>query len=173
MTPSRRTSPSVVGNAFAATPVRRRAMAGVSLLEMVLVLALVALFGLLAAMTMSGGMEGLELRSEGRRLTAELRHARTRAIATGVPQQFELDMGHHRWRGVEGRGGELRKGLSLHYTGAREVQARADTGVIRFFEDGASTGGRIELQSRKATWRIDVGWITGEVRSGWVREEAR
>lgn len=147
-------------------------MAGVSLLEMVLVLAVVALFGLLAAMTMSGGMDGLRLRSEGRLLAAELRHARTRAIATGVPQQFELDVANHRWRGVEGRGGTLRKEFSVHLTGAREVQVQADTGVIRFFEDGASTGGRIELQAKKATWRIDIGWITGEVRSGLVREAA-
>lgn len=147
-------------------------MAGVSLLEMVLVLALVAAFGLLAAMAMNGGMDGLQLRSAGKTLAAELRHARTRAIATGVPQQVELDMGNRRWQGPEGRGGELPKALSLHYTGARQAQVHASTGVIRFFEDGASTGGRIELRAKAATWRIDVGWITGEVRSGLLRDAA-
>jgi len=144
-------------------------MAGLSLLEMMLVLALVAAVSLLAAMAMNGGMDGMRLRSAGKSLAAELRHARTRAIATGMPQQFALDMRTHRWQGPDGRHGELPAALSLRYTGAQQVQSRSDVGVVRFFEDGASTGGRIELIAKSAVWRIDIGWITGEVRSGPLR----
>ncbi len=153
----------------ATAPFRQGAVAGVSLLEMMLVLALVAAIALLAAMAMNGGLEGMRLRSAGKSLAAELRFARTRAIATGVPQQFELDMRTRRWQGPEGRHGELPDTLSLRYTGAQQVQTRSDVGVVRFFEDGASTGGRIDVIAKAAVWRIDIGWITGEVRSGPLR----
>lgn len=149
-----------------------RRSAGVSLLEMLLVLALIAAIALVAAMAMSGGMEGMKLRSAGKTVAAELRYARTRAIATGQPQEFSVDLRSRRWQGANGRNGELPEALSLHYTGAREVQTRSNVGVVRFFEDGASTGGRIELAAKSAVWRIDVGWITGEVRSGLLQGKA-
>ncbi len=144
-------------------------VAGMSLLEMLLVLALVAAIALMAAMAMNGGLEGLKLRSAGKSLAAELRYARTRAIATGVPQQFELNLRQHRWQGPDGRQGDLPAALKLSYTGAGQLQSRADTGVVRFFEDGASSGGRIDLSAGSAVWRVDVAWITGEVRSGPLR----
>lgn len=144
-------------------------VAGMSLLEMLLVLALVAAIALMAAMAMNGGLEGLKLRSAGKSLAAELRYARTRAIATGVPQQFELNLRQHRWQGPDGRQGDLPAALTLSYTGAGQLQSRADTGVVRFFEDGASSGGRIDLSAGSAVWRVDVAWITGEVRSGPLR----
>lgn len=147
----------------------RARMSGVSLLEMLLVLALVAAIALVAAMAMSGGLEGMKLRSAGKEVAAELRYARTRAIATGRPQVFALDVRTRRWTGPGGRHGELPDTLSVRYTGARQTQVRGDEGVVRFFEDGASTGGRIELSARSAVWRIDVGWITGEVRSGLLQ----
>ena len=33
-----------------------------------------------------------------------------------------------------------------------------------FFADGASTGGRVQLNAKKAAWNIDVTWLTGEVK---------
>lgn len=154
-----------------AGPRRPGAMAGMSLLEVMLVLVLVAAVATVATMATRGGMEGMRLRTAGKTLAAELRHARMRAIVTGVPQQFELDVGTRRWRGVEGRHGELPASLAVRYTGASQVQTRRDAGVVRFFEDGASTGGRIDLVARSAAWRIDIGWITGEVRSGPLHAE--
>lgn len=151
----------------------RTGMAGVSLLEMLLVLALIAAIAMVAAMAMSGGMDGMKLRSAGKEVAAELRYARTRAIATGQPQSFALDVRTRRWTGPNGRHGELPDALAVRYTGARQTQVRDDEGVVRFFEDGASTGGRIELSARAAVWRIDVGWITGEVRSGLLQGDAR
>ncbi|RBF16880.1 type II secretion system protein GspH, partial [Xanthomonas oryzae pv. oryzae] len=65
--------------------------------------------------------------------------------------------------------GDLPPSLEIRFTGARQVQSRQDQGAIQFFPDGASTGGRIDLQVKDARWRVDVGWITGEVRSGPLR----
>ncbi|KRG45551.1 type II secretion system protein GspH [Stenotrophomonas panacihumi] len=145
---------------------RRSRARGVTLLEMLLVIALIAVAGVLAAGVLGGGIDGLRLRSNGKQLASELRLVRTRAMASGVPQQFEIDPRSGRWSSTLGHHGQVPAQLRMAFTGAREVQPRQGTGAIRFFADGASTGGRIELAARQARWRIDVAWITGEVRSG-------
>lgn len=151
----------------------RASMAGVSLLEMLLVVALIAVVSLLSAMAMGGGRDGMRLRGAAKEVAAQLRHARTVAISTGTPQSFSIDPRQQRWEGAKGRHGTLPDEVAVAFTGAREVQPQAGVGAIRFFDDGASTGGRIDLSLREAAWRIEVSWITGEVRVGPRPEPAR
>ena len=137
---------------------------GVSLLEMLLVVALIAIAGMLAAMVLTGGLDGMRLRSSSKEIAAQLRYARAQAIATGQPQRFVIDPVRHQWQGPNQRQGNIPPSLGVEFTGAREAQARAGEGGILFFPDGASTGGRLQLSAKKAAWRIDVAWLTGEVR---------
>ncbi len=139
-------------------------MRGVSLLEMLLVVALIAVAGMLAAMVLTGGLDGMRLRSSSKEIAAQLRYARAQAIATGVPQVFVIQPASHRWQGANERHGEVPSSLRVQFTGARQVQAGPGTGSIVFFPDGASTGGRVQLSAKQAAWRIDVAWLTGEVR---------
>jgi len=141
---------------------------GLSLLEMLLVIALIAITGVLAASVLGGGIEGMRLRASGKQIADELRQVRTQAIARGAVQRFEIDPTARQWRSTLGHQGRVPASLRIAFTGAREVQARPGQGAIQFFPDGASSGGRIELTARQARWRIDVAWITGEVRAGPV-----
>ena len=59
---------------------------GFSLLEMLLVLAIIAFAGLLAAAAMTGGLDGMRLRSASGEIAAQLRFTRAQAIATGQRQ---------------------------------------------------------------------------------------
>ncbi|MBB4130900.1 MULTISPECIES: GspH/FimT family pseudopilin [unclassified Xanthomonas] len=142
---------------------------GTSLLEMLLVIALIAMAGVLAAAALNGGIDGMRLRTAGKAIASQLRYTRTQAIATGTPQRFLIDPQQRRWEAPGGHHGDLPSSLEVRFTGARQVQSRQDQGAIQFFPDGASTGGRIDLRVKDAIWRVDVGWITGEVRSGQVR----
>ncbi|HET6783683.1 MAG TPA: prepilin-type N-terminal cleavage/methylation domain-containing protein, partial [Pseudoxanthomonas sp.] len=63
--------------------IRPRRPRGVSLLEMLLVVALIAIAGMLAAMVLTGGLDGMRLRSSSKEIAAQLRYARAQAIATG------------------------------------------------------------------------------------------
>ena len=136
---------------------------GFSLLELLLVMALIAATGLLAAGVLSGGFDRMALRSGAKEMAAQLRFARAHAIATGVPQRFTIDPASRTWQGANGRGGTLPDTLDVRFTGAREVQPREGVGAIVFFGDGASTGGRLQLSLRDAAWNVDVAWLTGEV----------
>ena len=136
---------------------------GFTLLETLLVVAILALAAALAAAAVTGGFRGMELRSTAKEMAVNLRFTRARAIATGQPQQFVVDPAAHTWTAPDGRDGEIPRRLSVEFTGAREVQPAEGQGAIVFFPDGAATGGRIRLGLDDAAWNIDVAWLTGEV----------
>lgn len=142
----------------------RSRVAGTSLLEMLLVIALIAALGLLAAAALGGGFAGMQLRSNAKQIAAQLRYTRTQAISTGRPQRFTIDPRAHAWTAPNDRRGEIPASLGVRFIGAREVQPTAGEGAIMFFADGASTGGRVQLQAKQTAWNIDVAWLTGEVR---------
>ena len=76
------------------------------------------------------------------------------------------------------RSGELPAGGEIVFTGARAGQFGNDPspggkGAIRFFPDGAATGGRVRMVVNGGGWDVDVGWLTGDVRVSRVQESAR
>lgn len=138
--------------------------AGLSLLEMLLVMALIAIASLLAAAALNGGLKGLQLRSATKEVASQLRYTRTQAIATGQPQRFVIDPQARTWQAPNGRDGEIPSAVGVVFTGAREIQPARGEGAILFFPDGAATGGRIRLSLARAAWDVDVAWLTGEVK---------
>lgn len=142
-------------------PARR--VRGVSLLEMLLVVGLIAATSVLAAAAFTGGFAGAQLRSSAKEIAAQLRYTRTRAIASGQPQRFVIDPAARTWQAPDGRDGEIPDALEVRFTGAREVQPSRGEGAVMFFADGAATGGRIQLRRDTAAWNVDIAWLTGEV----------
>ncbi|MEO6104075.1 MAG: GspH/FimT family pseudopilin [Pseudoxanthomonas sp.] len=141
----------------------RASARGFTLMEVLVVLVIIAMATTLAAMVFSGGLDGMRLRSSSKEIAAQLRYTRTQAIATGQPQRFTIDPHGHLWQAAGKRHGRIPQSLGVDFTGAREVQPRVGDGGIVFFPDGASTGGRVQLSIKRAAWRIDVGWLTGEI----------
>jgi len=142
---------------------------GFTLLEVLVVVALIATASALLLGAMAGALPGQQLREATGRMAAEMRATRARALATGRDQLFEIDVAAHRWQaGPAGaamaRSGEWPQAIAVSATAAREEQLRAETAVFRFFADGSSTGGRVVLRRGDAAWRIDVAWLTGTVR---------
>ena len=142
---------------------------GFSLLEMLLVMALVAAASLLAVAALGGGMQGMKLRAGAKDLAAQMRFARAVAISSGEPQDVVIDPQARRWEGARGRSGELPEDGEIEFTGAREVQPGDGKGAVRFFPDGAATGGRVRMLANGGGWDVDVGWLTGEVRLSRVQ----
>jgi general secretion pathway protein H len=112
---------------------------------------------------MTRGLAGQQLRNAGRELAAQLRYTRAQAIVTGQPQVFTLDTRTRQWRGPNRRHGQLPREITVVATAARVEQTNPDVAGIRFFPEGAATGGRIVLSREKASWQLDVEWLTGEV----------
>lgn len=136
---------------------------GLSLIELVVVVVLIAALAGLGAAVIGAGLPGQQLRGAARDLAGELRFTRAQAIASGREQVFRLDVVGKRWSSAGQREGKLPAELELIATTAREEQPARDVAQVRFFPDGAATGGRIVLKRGDAAWRIDVAWLTGEV----------
>lgn len=158
-----RASRAALPAALARVARRHGGARGFSLIEIVVVLAIVASAALLAATVLSGGFERLQLQACAKQIAANLRYARAQAIATGTPQRFVIDPRAHAWQAPNGRHGDIPQKLAVSFRGAREVQPQAGQGAIVFFADGASTGGGIHLGAGRATWDIDVAWLSGEI----------
>ena len=70
-----------------------------------------------------------------------------------------------RWQGI-GRGED---GLAAQFADAADTADATGKGVVRFFPDGAATGGRVRMSVNGGGWDVDVGWLTGEVRMSRVQ----
>lgn len=140
-----------------------RSRRGFSLIEMLLVIVLIAAVSAMAAYAMNSGLPGAQLRGAARELAAQLRYTRAQAIATGRPQVFSLDARTREWTAPQNRHGSLARGIEVIATGARVEQAHPDEVAIRFFPEGAATGGRFVLKRGDAAWQVDVEWLTGQV----------
>ena len=136
---------------------------GLSLVEVLVVLALIAVIAGMAAAVMGRALPGQQLRGAAREVAGQLRWTRAQAIATGREQTFSMDVIGKRWTAAGQREGELPGEIELVATTARQPQGEDRTAVVRFFPEGAATGGRFVLKRGDAAWRIDVAWLTGEV----------
>jgi len=137
---------------------------GFTLLEVLVVLFLLGLAYALAAPVIGTGAASLELKSATRQLAAGLRKARGVAITSRQEAVLSLDVAGKKFA-VTGENKAyalpIRVELSLFTAQAEQVQDQ--TGNIRFFPDGTSTGGRVTLSSGNARNAVDVDWLTGKV----------
>ena len=140
-----------------------RRHSGYTLVELLAVLVLVAAIVALGAAAMSRNLPGQRLQHSARELAAQLRYTRAQALATGEPQLFTLDAKTREWHAGEKRSGKLARDIAIVATGARNEQQRAGVAAVRFFPEGAATGGRFVLSHDRAAWQVDVQWLTGEV----------
>lgn len=135
---------------------------GMTLLEVLVVIAIIAL--LVAALPLRGfgALDGVELRAAGRDLATHLRRARATAMQTGAAARFVLDVETGRY----GRTGEERlpDGLDIRFDTARQDLLGADAGSVVFMPDGSATGGTITLTRDERQVRVEVAWLTGQVK---------
>jgi general secretion pathway protein H len=137
---------------------------GFTLIEVLVVIALIALIGSMTAVAMSGGLQGIRLRAASKEIATQLRFTRAQAIASGQPQRFVINPSGHLYAAPGKPNGRIPAQLEVSFYGARQASAQAGEGAIVFYPDGASTGGNVQLTSSQATRRISVAWLTGEVR---------
>ncbi len=139
---------------------------GFTLVELLVVLAVLALVLVVAGPMVSNALPGAHLKTAARDLAAGLRYARSRAITTNRSTALLLDTETRRYR-VDGEP-EVRTlptAFSVSLQTARSELADAHTGRIRFFPDGSSTGGEIELSDGTRTYRVTVDWLMGRIRT--------
>jgi general secretion pathway protein H len=149
-------------HALAATS--RPAQAGVTLLELLIVLSIMAIIAALVVPLLGSGVSNTELKSAARQVTAGLRLARSEAVATRRDTRVMLDLEHRTFQ-VErdAHVHALPHDLEMKLFTAQSDLVSDRVGAIRFFPDGGSNGGRVTLASGERKFEIDIDWLTGRV----------
>jgi general secretion pathway protein H len=148
------------GAAPAPRPVRLHQ--GFTLVELLVVLVIASLVLALVGTSISRSVSGAEMRVAARKMTASLRYTRTRAILDKQEQVFLVDTENRKYMAPKRPEVELPEGMKVALTTARSELTAESVGGIRFYPDGGSTGGFVELDANGRVYRINVAWLTGE-----------
>jgi general secretion pathway protein H len=144
-------------------PCRRRA-AGVTLLELLIVLMIIAFVTAIVVPTLGGGVSTADLKSATREVASGLRYARGQAIAKRTESLLVIDLDARTFSlPPDARLHKLPERLELKLFTAQRDLVNEKVGAIRFFPDGGSNGGRITLAAGERKFDVDVDWLTGRV----------
>ena len=137
---------------------------GVTLVELLVVLAIVAGVAALASPSLSRSLASRQVPAAASELAGALRAARGRAVARQGEILLVIDVGAQTYAlGDISRQLTLPRGATVELVTARSEQLGQDRGGIRFFADGSSTGGVIAVRSDSVARSIVIDWITGLV----------
>jgi general secretion pathway protein H len=116
---------------------------GFTLMEMLVVIAVMGLILLLVTGYGPPHSHRLEAQAAARQVAAAMRAARGRAIAQGQPVALILP----------------------HLPGWLTISIQAPQGGIVFAPDGSTTGGQVRLDGAGQDYAITADWLTGQVRT--------
>ena len=134
---------------------------GFTLIELMVVLTIIGMALTLSIPVLQRSVPQLELKNAARTTVTAIREARAIAIGSNRETVLFFDLGN-RYLWVDGTTPvalDPRIGMSL-MTATREV-IQSGVGGIRFYPDGSSTGGSIELMLDRRRQVVGVEWLTG------------
>lgn len=142
----------------------RTRQAGFTLVELLAVLVVLALVVGLAATQLGTRHGGAALEAAAHEIASRCRAARAAAIRQAASRTVVIDMGRRTvTAGNDVPPFTIPDTVSVtSETSVAEQQGRTVAG-IRFFPNGASTGGRVRLETGRQAYEVRVNWLTGRV----------
>ena len=142
---------------------RRPSERGVTLLELLLVLAIMA--GALALLAPFGSrlLAGPDPAAAARQMAAELKRARLLALEGQRDVLLSIDVGKGLYR-LDGEAGRPVAGLAPGMQLTVKGETAADGAIVlRFQADGGSSGGAIAFRGERGAAELSIDWLTGRI----------
>jgi general secretion pathway protein H len=137
---------------------------GFTLLEVLIVVMIIGLSLALLPRMFFSGVSGADLRANARLVAGGLKLTRDEAINKRKPAFFSLDLANRQFTITQSpEPQKLHPEVELKLFTAQDDVVNENIGVIRFFPDGSSNGGRVTVGSKGRAFLIDVDWLTGRV----------
>ena len=139
---------------------------GFTIIELIVVLVIMVTAAAITGPNLVRGLAGVKLKSAARDVASALRYSRSYAVIRARESEFHLDLEKNSYR-VSGKKKlyRLSDSVRLKLVTAESEITGVEEGVIRFFPDGSSTGGRVTLEADERKHHVDVNWLTGQVVS--------
>lgn len=145
------------------SPLTAHRQTGFTMIEMIVVIVLIGIVASVVAFSFAKSLDSAKVQAASRDLVAALRYTRGQAIIKGEQKVLMLNLEKMTWTAPGKDERELPKDMILRLTTAQQELTSETSGGIRFFPDGSSTGGNIAVLLGEREWRINVGWLTGEI----------
>ena len=137
---------------------------GFTLIELLVVMVLMGVVLAVVPMALFNVLPGAELKGAARDIAAGLRQARSLAVLGNRDVDFVVDIAARDYAILgKGESRALPERLEIQLETAQTELAGEDVGVISFFPDGSSTGGRVTLGWAGREYHVMVDWLTGQV----------
>jgi general secretion pathway protein H len=144
--------------------VARPNAAGFTLVEVLVVLAILTLTAAMTLPVMRRPPDGVRLESAARDIASTLRLSRAVAIVRNEDVDFTIDVERKIMQSSSVPPVQIDNDISIEIVFAAPQRRARDAGTIRFFADGTSSGGDILLEIGRRRARISVPWSTGAAR---------
>ncbi|MES2817373.1 MAG: GspH/FimT family pseudopilin [Pseudomonadota bacterium] len=134
---------------------------GFTLVEMLVVLTILGLAMAVVAPAINRGLGG-SLSEIARDLQVDLRKARSQAVTRQRSVVLWVDVERRVYTLERGKPRSIPEGIVIK-TKVASTETRGTQAGIRFFADGSSTGGTLQLVQEGAVMALEVDWLTGRV----------
>jgi general secretion pathway protein H len=145
------------------SPLADRA-AGFTVLELLVVLAIMASLVALSLPMLRGAPDRLQLQTTARDILGALKSTRAAAIVRNSETTLVFDLEHRSFSSPVIRASALPQGIEWDLKVAALEPDAASRGRIVFFPDGSSTGADLVLTLHGRKSKICVNWLTGIAR---------
>jgi general secretion pathway protein H len=135
---------------------------GFTLLEMLVVIAIIAVATAIAMPAMMRPSDRLLLANAADDIRAALRMTRSASIAGNREQLFVIDAKERSYRSPAVKEARFSPAIEATVKVAEPEQLSSTRGGIRFFPDGSSTGGELTLVVGTRRAKLCVHWLTGQ-----------
>ena len=137
---------------------------GFTLIEVIVVIAVLGLITMMILPMMTGTQARVELQTAARELAAGLRTTRNLAMTRGRAEAFVVDTASGAYRaGTASTPRRVPSGVRLLLVTTTDEQIDDKVGAICFFADGSSSGGGVKLAKGNNGDTVLVDWLTGRV----------
>lgn len=133
---------------------------GFTLLEMLVVIVLMSIGITVVGFGLNKGLQQAAERQLLGQMVQALRATRSAAIISGQPRETRFDLARRTFQAPSQPARQWPANMGVQLNTAADLDA-----AFAFYPDGSSSGGNLVVFQGERRSRIDIGWLTGSVKS--------